>query len=174
MTSKTSVPAFTAGVFFTALSAFGQITIQPGASVIAPPSQFPPIGLAASETAQVNIVNTASQSIGGTAPSCTGTITFYNASGGVIGAATSFTIGSGQIFSATLPYASTGAAGSRTVVRAQIALGVVTIASLQPPPACVLSSSLETWDTATGVTHSLIAGLTPTGVIRAVLSATAP
>jgi hypothetical protein len=177
MTSKTIVPAFSAGVFFTALSAFGQIMIQPGASVLAPPSQFPPIGLAASETAQVNVANTATQSVGGTAPSCTGTITFYNASGAIIGAATSFTVGSGQIFSATLPYASTGAAGSRTVFRVAIALTSLVaqfgIQSSGPPP-CALSSSLETYDTATGVTHLVIAGLAPTGVIRAVLSATAP
>src|SRR5580700_1946406 len=100
MTSRAIVPAFSAGVFFMALSAFGQITIPSGPSAPPLPSQFPPIGLAASETAQVNIVNTASQPIGGPAPSCTGTITFYNASGAIIGAATSFAVGSGQIFSA--------------------------------------------------------------------------
>jgi hypothetical protein len=177
MTIKTTVPAFTAGVFFTALSAFGQIIIPPGPSAPPLPSQFPPIGLAASETAQVNVVNTATQSIGGMTPSCTGTITFYNASGAIVGAATSFTLGSGQISSATLPYASTGAAGSRMVFRVAIALTSVVaqfgIQSSGPPP-CSLASSLETWDTATGVTHSLIAGLAPTGVIRAFLSATAP
>jgi hypothetical protein len=174
MTCKTIVPAVTAGVLFMAVSAFGQIIIPAGTSAPPLPSQFPPVGLAAGETAQVNIVNTAFPSTGGTSPSCTGTITFYNASGSMIGTATSFTVGSGQIFSATLPYASTGAAGSRTVFRAQIALAPVTIASLQPPALCALSSSLETYDTATGVTHSLIAGLAPTAVIRAVLSATAP
>jgi hypothetical protein len=173
MTGKTIVPAFSAGVFFTALSAFGQIMIPAGPYAPPLPSQFPPIGLAASETAQVNVANTGTPSTGGTAPSCTGTITFYNAGGSIIGAATSFAVGSGQIFSATLPYASTGAAGSRTVVRAQIALLTVTTGSLQLAP-CALASSLETYDTATGVTHSLIAGLAPTGIIRAVLSATAP
>jgi len=177
MTNKTIVPAFTAGVFFTALSAFGQIMIPAGPNAPAPPSQFQPVGLAASETAQVNVVNTATQSTGGMAPSCSGTITFYNSSGSIIGAATTFTVSSGQISSATLPYASTGAAGSRTVFRAAIALTSVVaqfgIQSSGPPP-CALSSSLETYDTATGVTHSLIAGLAPTGVIRAVLSATAP
>jgi hypothetical protein len=177
MTSKAIVPAFSAGLFFMALSAFGQIAIPKGPYAPAPPSQFPPIGLASSETAQINVVNTAIQSIGGTAPSCTGTITFYNASGAVIGAATSFAVGSGQIFSATLPYASTGTSGSRTVIRAAIALSSIVaqfgIQSSGPPP-CALASSLETYDTATGVTHSLIAGLASTSVIRAVLSATAP
>jgi hypothetical protein len=173
VTSKAIVPAFIASVFFTALSAFGQITIPAGPYAPPPPSQFPPIGLAAGETAQVNVVNTAIPSIGGPAPSCTGTITFYNASGSIIGAATSFAVGSGQIFSVTLPYASTGVSGARTIVRAQFALvGVVTGPQSLPP--CALASSLETYDTATGVTHSLIAGLAPTGIIRAVLSATAP
>jgi hypothetical protein len=177
MMSKMIVPAFSAGVFFTALSAFGQIMIPAGPYAPAPPSQFPPIGLAASETAQVNVVNTATQATGGAAPSCTGTITFYNASGAIIGAATSFAVGSGQIFSATLPYASTGAAGSRTAFRAVIVLAsVMAQFGIQsaPSPPCALASSLETYDTATGVTHSLIAGSAPTAVIRAVLSATAP
>jgi hypothetical protein len=160
MTSKAIIPAFSAGVFFMALSAFGQIVIPSGPFAPAPLSQFPPIGLAAGETAQVNVINTATQSTGGAAPSCTGTITFYNASGSMIGAATSFAVGSGQIFSVTRPYASTGASGSRTVVRVAIVSTVVEIGpEASPPPPCALASSLETYDSATGVTHVFVTGL---------------
>jgi hypothetical protein len=162
MLTRTIVPAVGAGFFFMAVSAFAQIVIPAGAS--SPPMpQFPPIGLASSETVQVNVVNISTLPSGAsssstTPPSCTGTITFYNSSGSIIGAATPFTVGSGQIFSATLPYASSGGTGARTVVRVGIQLSVTTTASLQPPAFCALSSSLETYDTATGVTHSFVAG----------------
>ena len=42
---------------------------------------FGPIGLASSETAQINVVNTAAASSSGTAASCTGSVSFVNASG---------------------------------------------------------------------------------------------
>lgn len=123
-------------------------------------SQLPPMGLASSETAQVNIVNNSvSASTGGTVSSCTGTVTFYNASGTAIGKPASFDIGGGQIFSTTLPYASTGESGARTVIRVAISIAPTSIASLQPPPPpCALASSLETYDASTGVTHAFVAG----------------
>jgi hypothetical protein len=64
---------------------------------------------------------------------------------------------SGQTFSARLPYANTAASG-RTVVR-----GVV---SLTPAPGtpCALATTLETFDTSTGVTHVFFAG--PEVVVR--------
>jgi hypothetical protein len=168
MISRRTVPVFAAGVLFMTVSAFGQPAI-PVSAVPLQSSQFPPIGLASSETAQVNVVNTAaapSSSPAGntTPPSCTGTITFYNSTGSTIGAATSFTVGAGQIFSATLPYASIGASGSREVIRVAVALSLVTVASLQPPALCTLASSLETYDTATGVTHTFVAGATGQGL----------
>jgi hypothetical protein len=129
---------------------------------------LPVVGLASSETAQVNVVNLAPSAqpvnSGGTAPSggntasCTGAITFYDISGSTVTSSASFTIGTGQIFSATLPYSqistSSTSASSRTAIRA-----VVTstgTASLTSP--CSLAANIETFDTATGVTHVHVEG----------------
>jgi hypothetical protein len=152
MRNRNMTPAF-GGLLFMAVTAFGQTTVTTN---YAPSPTLPPVGLAATETVQVNVVNTAAAFPNGTVPSCSGTITFYNAHGSVIGTPTSFTVGSGQILSVTLPYASTGASGLRTVVRAGIAT-METIAGFGIPP-CVLGSSLETYDSATGVTHTFVAG----------------
>jgi len=171
MLTSSAVPAFCASVLFITFSAFGQNTALPVAYT-APSSQLPPIGLAVGETAQVNVVNTAvvntavantATPSGGPAPSCTGTITFYNSTGAIIGTAASFTVGSGQIFSATLPFASIGASGLRTVIRAAIALssGIATLLPPVPQPSCALAFSLETYDNSTGVTHSLVSGTAP-------------
>jgi hypothetical protein len=114
---------------------------------------YPPVGLAASETAQVNVVNVAGASSNGTAASCTGTITFLNSSGATIGTATPFTVTSGQIFSAPLPFNKVGASGTRTEIRGVVAL-TVTPGSGVP---CALTSSLETYDTGSGATHVFFA-----------------
>lgn len=148
-----------AGLLFAAVSALGQV---PANSPPTSTSSFPPVGLAPSETAQVNVVNTATAYSGAPAPSCTGSIAFYNASGSMIGGATSFTAGSGQISSVTLPYDAAGGSGSRTVVRAEIVLTfpatVAAAGAVTSAPPCLLSSSLETYDTMTGVTHVFLAG----------------
>lgn len=141
---------------------------------------LPVIGLASSETAQVNVVNLApsaqpvttggiSTSRGAT-PSCAGSIAFYNGSGSAIGSSTSFTIGSGQIFSATLPYSDTSttatAASGRTAIRA-----VVTITgtnTLSTP--CAPSANIETFDTATGVTHVHVEGSSALVTLTGLLS----
>jgi hypothetical protein len=115
---------------------------------------LPPIGLGGSETAQINVVNLASNTSTGTAASCAGSISFLNASGAAIGSATSFTVTSGQTFSASLPFAKT-AASSRTTIR-----GVVTLteSTTTTNPPCDLQVSMETFDTSTGVTHAYLAG----------------
>src|SRR5258706_11123090 len=64
---------------------------------------FPPTGLALTETAQINVTNIAAASSTGTAASCTGSVSFVNSSGATIGTATSFTVGTGQIASVSLP-----------------------------------------------------------------------
>jgi hypothetical protein len=138
----------TVGLLFVAASAFGQTTSPVGIWTYTTSSNLPPFGLAVSETAQVNVFNTA------VAASCSGTVAFYDGKGSVIGSAASFTAGSGQITSVTLPYASTGGSGSRTVVRAEIAYQ--TAAGGFAP--CSLSYSLETYDTGTGVTHTFVSG----------------
>src|ERR1035438_7507303 len=116
-------------------------------------STYPPIGLGSTETAQVNVVNTATASSSGTAASCTGSISFLNASGTVIGTAKTFTVTSGQIFSATLPFTSAGASGTRTEVRGQVSLTVTTGTGAAP---CALTTSLETYDSSIGATHAYL------------------
>jgi hypothetical protein len=130
---------------------------------------LPVVGLANSETAQVNVVNlapsaqpvsTGSTPSGGNTASCTGGITFYDISGNAITSSSSFTIGTGQIFSATLPYsqvpaASTSASG-RTAIRAVVTfMGTASLTSV-----CSLASNIETFDTSTGVTHVHVEGST--------------
>jgi hypothetical protein len=116
-------------------------------------STLPPVGLASSETAQVNVVNLAANSASGTAASCAGSISFVNASGATIGSATSFTVTAGQTFSKSLPYSTTAASG-RTVVRGVVSL-TTTSGSNAP---CSLAITMETFDTSTGVTHVYHAG----------------
>lgn len=115
---------------------------------------YPPVGLASSETAQLNVVNTAAPSSTGTAASCTGSISFFNAAGTPIGTATTFTVGTGQIFSGTLPFTRVGATGLRTEVRGVVTL-TVTSGSTVP---CSLVTSYETYDTASGSTHVHLEG----------------
>lgn len=112
-------------------------------------SNTPAIGLASSETAQVNLVNTASNASNGTAASCTGSVTFLNASGTAIGAATPFTVASGAIVSVSLTFGKSGATGTRTEIRATISR-TVTLNSGVP---CNLQVTLETYDASTGATH---------------------
>ena len=145
MYSRNAVLAF-AGTLLVAASGFAQSTT---ASTHTRTSDLSPVGLAVGETVQVNVANLAANSTSGTAASCAGSVSFYNASGAIIGAATTFTLTTGQISTVRLPYASAGASGSRTVVRP-----VVTLTTTLPsPPPCSLQFSLETFDTATGVTH---------------------
>ncbi|HLH17806.1 MAG TPA: hypothetical protein VKX45_11325 [Bryobacteraceae bacterium] len=114
---------------------------------------FPPVGLASSETAQVNLVNLATNpSNSSNAASCTGSVTFLDPTGAAIGKATTFTVASGQIVSVKLPYSAT-AASARTEFRASVSLNVGEGAA-----ACSLQSTLETYDTATGVTHVFLSG----------------
>jgi hypothetical protein len=170
MLNRSTISAFGVGLLLAVVSAPAQ---TPAVPVYAVWSALPPMGLASSETAQVNIVNNALPVPGVTAPSCAGSVAFYNESGSVIGSASNFTVGSGQIFSVTLPFSSAGASGSRTIVRVQITPAPVTVAGLEPPPSCVLASSLETYDTASGVTHAFAAGVAVPGipVLKAVITA---
>ena len=109
---------------------------------------LPPVGLASTETAQINAVNVAAASSSGTAASCTGSISFLNSSGTVIGTATTYTLGTNQLKSVSVAYSAVGEAG-----RAEIR-GVVTQTGATPSDVpCELLVSLETYDTTTGVTH---------------------
>jgi hypothetical protein len=112
--------------------------------------EFALIGLGSTETAQINVLNLATTSLTGASASCAGTIAFLNTSGATIGTSTSFTLATGQISSAILPFASAGAGLGKvhTVVRGEITLNQT---SRVP---CRLVSSLEVYDTNSGVTHS--------------------
>jgi hypothetical protein len=153
------------------ISSLIAISLSAGAALAQPaipdtiPStvNLPVVGLASSETAQVNVVNLANSfqfttgafSSGAITASCTGAISFYDASGSAIGSATPFTIGSGQIFSATVPYSAIIPAdpppsgNGRTTIRATVTINRTGSGGIPCSPA----SNIETFDTATGVTH---------------------
>jgi hypothetical protein len=146
MIKPSTIALFAWGLFLAGASAFAQ--------------SLPPFGLAASETAQINLVNTAGPDATGKAASCTGTVTFYDQAGAPIGASTNFAIGSAQIFSVKLPFSSMTAPGLRTVIRAEIAGTPAVIAGFTPPSLtpCSLTFSLEIYDNVTGVTHMFFSG----------------
>jgi hypothetical protein len=143
------------------------VSLGAGVSRAQGPSSLPrvvnlaAVGLASTETAQVNVVNLAAsvQSVTpGSTPAdgvkalCTGGVTFYNSSGDITTSSPSFAIGSGQIFSATLPYSETlpanGTSSARTAVWATVTIGGNNTAN-----ACAPAANIETFDTATGVAH---------------------
>src|ERR1700693_5596643 len=107
-------------LLFAAVSLFGQ---TPTPFTQTTTTSLPPIGLAPTETAQVNVANSAPLSPTGVVSYCTGSVAFYDANGTIIGRATDFKVANGQIMSVKLPYASAGAGGaSRVVVRAEISI----------------------------------------------------
>ena len=142
---RKSILPLAAVMLLSASSAFAQTTTTSATRSF----DYPPVGLASSETMQINVLNRATASSSGTAASCTGTISFTSATGAALGTATSFTVTSGEIFSATLESAATG---TRTEV-----VGIVSVTTTSGTP-CALRTSLETFDTATGVTHVYLAG----------------
>jgi hypothetical protein len=107
------------------------------------------VGLGGAETAQIAVVNLANAPSSGPAASCTGSIAFFNMAGTAIGTATPFTLGTGQVASARLPFASAGIPGVRALIR-----GVVTFtrtAGAGVP--CTPAATLDTFDTASGATN---------------------
>ncbi len=125
---------------------------------------LPVVGLASSETAQVNVASPGFTGIND-APfptPCTGTITFYNASGAAIGSSTSFSIDLAQVSSATLPYSDvTGTSGTaRTTIRARVTTNT----------ACSVTANIETFDTASGVTHVHVEGSSTLGIFPNLLN----
>lgn len=116
---------------------------------------LPPIGFGATETAEIDVGNFAANASDGTPASCTGSISFVNASGVTLGSATPFSVTSGQIFAARLPFSSAGASGTRAAIRGVV---VLTLSTATPRPPCALAVSLSTFDTSTGATHALVTG----------------
>lgn len=123
---------------------------------------YTPVGLGSTETMQVNIVNLAtnpSVSLAGASPAamCNGTVAFLNAGGTPIGAPSSFAVGAGQTFTATLPFTKAGIAGIRGEIRVQIQ----TTAPVKNAPGCSLESSLETYDSVNGASHIYLSNAAP-------------
>ncbi len=108
---------------------------------------FPPVGLASSETAQVNLVNISVAPIPSGTSACSGTITFTNAGGTTIGKPVSFATAGSQVVSTQLTFSQLGVAASDT--RGEFVASVQLTSSF----ACSLVFSLETFDTMSGVTH---------------------
>ena len=146
------VPAF---VFYAATLLPAQVTTLPApVPNLTQTFDFGPVGLGASETAEVNIANTATAMATGATPSCKVTVSFLNSSGTALTASTpapsSFpvTVASGQIISVTLPGASAGFSGTRGAIRATVTL---TRTAGENAP-CSLQASFETFDSS-GNTH---------------------
>ena len=122
-------------------------------------SSYPPLGLASTETMQVNLVNLASNATSSTgtvttAASCTGSVAFLNTTGATIGVATPFNVSQNSIVSVTLPFTKSSIAGVRGEVR--VVITTTTPTGKNTPP-CALETSLETYDTTTGATHIFLA-----------------
>jgi hypothetical protein len=128
-----------------AIAAAGQ---TPTAATATRDLAFSPVGLAFTETAQINVVNTATNPASGTAASCSGTISFNNSTGASVETPVKFTVTSGEIYSATLTAGKLGVVnGSRSEFIGSVQL------TLTPKVPCTLTISLETFDATTGVTH---------------------
>src|SRR5580700_3954826 len=112
---------------------------------------FPLVGLASTETIGVNLINLASNTTSGTAASCTGTVSFVNSSGTTIGTATPFTLTADSATSVTLAFSSSGLTSPRGLIRT-----VLTTTNTSNVP-CSLSTTLNTYDTSSGVTHVFLA-----------------
>lgn len=170
--------AFGAVLLMVAFCALGQTTFT-NSITYTTTYNLPPIGLAPSETLQINLVNTAAAlptTTAATPAPCTGSVVFLNANGTLVGTQTNFTIGSGKIFSVPLPGSSLA---SRTIIRAQIVNTVTvtetitgvaipegpSVTAIFAPPSCALGSSLEIFDTATGAMHAFIAGSSSTSAV---------
>ena len=129
-----------------AVAAFGQRTKKSSTVTF----RFQPVGLGVTETASVNLYNSASQSTSGTAGSCTGSVIFLNANGTAIGAASTFTVKAGEVTAVTLPFASSGASGMRTLM-------IPTVTHTRTSGnLCLLDISLAIYDTSSGVTHAVV------------------
>jgi hypothetical protein len=138
--------------FFLALTFVAGAMAQVGAAqiMVTRAFSFPPVGLASSETLQINVSNLAASAANGTAAACAGNVSFFNAAGTAIGTATTFSVAAGVTQSIPLTFAKSGLSGVRGEVRAVIQ---TTSGVGRNAPPCSLESSLETFDSTLGVTH---------------------
>ncbi len=135
----------------TASSAFA----QPSTTAV-PTRSFPPVGLAPSETLQINLYNAATASSTSTstaAPLCTGSVSFFNANGVAVGTSQNYSVPAGQIVSIKLPPAPTALTGRPEYV--------ATVTPTESNARCALVTTLEVYGTADGVTHLHLGGAAP-------------
>jgi hypothetical protein len=133
-----------------AFSLAGTVVAQSGATV----TRTFLVGLGTPETAEILVVNLANSSSSGPAASCIGSIAFFNAAGTAIGTATAFTLATGQVASARLPFASAGVSGVRVLIR-----GVVTVTrTAGSGVSCTPAATLDTFGSSNGVTNHRYAG----------------
>jgi hypothetical protein len=147
-------PLCLAAIFLISANAFAQTVVGGSPSVL-----IPAVGVAPTESVQVNVTNMAPQSLTGGIENCSGVILFYyspaNSPNSVLPfAQTGFSVAGGQTFSFSAPYSSTGGTGQRQMIRPAINLAITTSGTT---PACILASSVEIFDTTTGVLHAIFA-----------------
>lgn len=124
---------------------------------------FSPVGVATTETIQVNVANTASNTASATA-SCSGTISFNVPGAKSAPAPVKFTVTSGEIFSTSSTWTSLGVSG-----RAEVLASVQLTQSAGTP--CSLAASVETYDSSSGVTASYQANPISNGPVAVAVSA---
>lgn len=128
---------------------------QPTTSSTTRSTTIGPVGVGSTETVQITVANLATNPTnGGNAASCAGSITFNDATGKAIQAATNFTVTAGQISSVSLPFNKIASTGNRAEVIGVVSL---TTANSNRTP-CSLRYALETFDTQTGATHVYLTG----------------
>jgi hypothetical protein len=134
---------------------------------------FPPVGVAGSETLQVNLANTASATIATlaapAAPSCTGMVSVTSSAG--ITKNSPFTVAGGAIQSISLPFSNIGAAGG---ARTEVLVTVQHAIAIPSTVPCTLIFSLETYLTSTGETHVLLGNTSTNGVIPVLTGVLSP
>ena len=122
-----------------------------------------PVGVGSTETVQITVANLASNPTnGGNAASCAGSITFNDATGKAIQAATNFTVTAGQISSVSLPFNKIASTGTRAEVIGIVSLTTANSNANRTP--CSLRYALETFDTQTGATHVYLSGSSIPGI----------
>jgi hypothetical protein len=128
------------------------------------------VGLASSETAQLNVLNLQEPgtTASATAAACPVTLEFVNVSGAVVGTPLQKSIAPGQAVSA--PYALPSVTSPRTEIRAVVITQTVSAAAgstvIPVSPTCNLLPSLEIVDTSGGTTHVFTTdfrAMTPSG-----------
>ena len=140
----------------------GAVTVTTETITVTQDSVFPPVGLAIGQTAAVSLVNIApaSTTAGATAPSCTGTVTFANASGSTIGTPTAFTTTGSAIQTVSLPSSSAGLTSAAP--RGEILASVQQTITRPSAAPCSLVFSLEVFDVTSGVTHVFLGNASAT------------